>query len=100
MAQAIVISGHTLTGKTLVALGLARYLRNMGKRVSYIKPIGEVNDEDATVMKQVLGIKVGIDSIMPVARTRVSFDEFLKTGHDELLERIMKACQHRKSHPS
>lgn len=91
MAQAIVISGHTQTGKTLVALGLARYLRNMGKRVSYLKPVGEVNDEDAAVMKQVLDIEVGLDSIMPVARTRVDFDEFLKVGHDELLGRIIGA---------
>ncbi len=91
MARAIVISGHTQTGKTLVALGLARYLRNLGKRVSYLKPVGEVNDEDAAVMKQVLDIKVGIDSIMPVARTRVSFDEFLKVGHDDLLGRILGA---------
>lgn len=91
MTRAIAISGNTQTGKTLVALGLARYLRNMGKRVSYLKPVGEVNDEDAAVMKQVLDIKVGIDNIMPIARTKVDFDEFLKVGHDELLGRIIAA---------
>ncbi|MFW9918215.1 MAG: DRTGG domain-containing protein [Candidatus Thorarchaeota archaeon] len=88
MTKNIVISGETLTGKTLVALGLAKYLSKKGKRVGYFKPIGEINDDDAHVMKQILSLKSDINSLMPIARTKTSFDEFLKVGRETLLERI------------
>ncbi len=93
MTKNIVISGETLTGKTLVALGLARYLLNKGKRIGYFKPIGEVNDDDAIVMKEILSLEADLKSLMPISRTKTSFDEFLKIGKDELLSRIQKAFE-------
>lgn len=93
MTQNIVISGETLTGKTLVALGLAKYLRDLGNKVGYIKPVGGTNDEDAAVLKQVLGIEADIDSICPVVRTKASYDEFLKVGHDALLSKIKEGYE-------
>ncbi len=93
MTQNIVISGETLTGKTLVALGLAKYLQDLGNKVGYIKPVGGANDEDAAVLKQVLGIEAGIDSICPIVRTKSSYDELLRVGHDALLARITEAYE-------
>ncbi|MFW9909989.1 MAG: DRTGG domain-containing protein [Candidatus Thorarchaeota archaeon] len=91
MSKNIVISGETLTGKTLVAIGLAAYLRQKGKKVGYLKPVGSANDEDAAVMKQVLDLDPNLDVICPIIQTRSSYDEFIRIGHDELLARIKKA---------
>lgn len=92
MTKNMIISGETLTGKTLVALGFSRYLRNKGKQVGYFKPIGEITDDsDAMLMKKVLSLEHDVTSIMPIARTRTSFDEFLKIGREELLSRIHTA---------
>ena len=88
MIKNIVISGETLTGKTLVALGLAKYLRDLGKKVGYLKPVGGADDEDATVLKEVLDLNTSLESICPVVRTKASYDEFLKVGHDALLNKI------------
>ncbi len=88
MIKNIVISGETLTGKTLVALGLAKYLTDNGKKVGYLKPVGSINDEDAAVLKQVLDLDASLDSIRPVVRTKVSYDEFIKVGHEALLRKI------------
>ncbi len=89
MAVPIVISGKTLTGKTLVTLGLAKYIATSGKRVGYFKPIGEFGDDDALVMKEVLSLSHEISTIMPIERTKSSFDEFIKIGDVELEKRIM-----------
>ncbi|NHI90508.1 MAG: hypothetical protein EAX87_13390, partial [Candidatus Thorarchaeota archaeon] len=40
MTENIVISGDTLTGKTMVAIALAAKLRKDGKTVGYFKPTG------------------------------------------------------------
>ncbi|MHA2423708.1 MAG: DRTGG domain-containing protein [Candidatus Thorarchaeota archaeon] len=88
MITNIVISGETLTGKTLVALGLAKYFRDAGKKVGYLKPVGSVDDEDAAVLKKVLDLDADLESICPVVRTKTSYDEFLKVGHEVLLEKI------------
>jgi BioD-like phosphotransacetylase family protein len=71
-----------------VALGLAKYLRELGKKVSYLKPVGSADDADAAVLKEVLGLDIDLDSICPVVRTKTSYDEFLKVGHDALLNKI------------
>ncbi|MHA1771722.1 MAG: DRTGG domain-containing protein [Candidatus Thorarchaeota archaeon] len=98
MVQNIFIAGHGSTGKTLVALALAARLRAAGKTVSYFKPVGEKSyelsdaehavDEDAALMKDYLSMEQSLDAICPVVRTRVSPDEFLRVGHDDLLIRI------------
>ncbi|NHJ15003.1 MAG: phosphotransacetylase family protein [Candidatus Thorarchaeota archaeon] len=98
MPKNIVISGETLSGKTLVALGIASRLRADGKSVSYFKPVGEKSfeiststqhlDEDAVVMKEVLGMDADVKCICPIVRTLSGIDEFLKVGHDALFDEI------------
>lgn len=98
MPKNIVISGETFSGKTLVALGIASRLRAEGKSVSYFKPIGEKSygistsgqnvDEDAAIMKEILGMNADLKCICPIVRTMSGIDEFLKIGHDMLFTRI------------
>ncbi len=101
MVENIVISGDTLTGKTMVAIALAAKLREKGKSVGYFKPVGTKSyeyststddiDEDAAIMKDLLGMNQRLTCISPIVRTMSSYDELLKIGHDELMNRI-KTC--------
>jgi BioD-like phosphotransacetylase family protein len=101
MTKNIVISGETLTGKTMVALALVAKLRKEGHKVGYFKPVGSKSfeystddldvDEDAAIMKEVLGLEVDVSCVSPIIRTRSSYDELLRVGHEELLKRI-KEC--------
>ncbi len=98
MTKNIVITGETLTGKTMVALGIAARLRSAGKKVGYYKPVGQRSfelstsgqdiDEDAFLMRDVLKMKVDMECICPIVRTQSSIDEFLKFGHEDLLQKI------------
>ncbi|MHA3963713.1 MAG: DRTGG domain-containing protein [Candidatus Thorarchaeota archaeon SMTZ1-45] len=97
----IVISGDTLTGKTMVAIALAAKLKDRNNSVGYFKPVGtksyeyststEDVDEDAAIMKELLGLKHPLSSISPIVRTKSSFDELLHIGHENLLKKI-KTC--------
>ena len=101
MTKNIVISGETLTGKTLVALGVAAKLQKQGHTVGYFKPVGSKSfehssdsqdvDEDAAVMKEILELEVDVSCVCPIIRTKSSYDELLRVGHDKLLKRI-KEC--------
>lgn len=98
MVANIVISGDTLTGKTMVAIALAAKLKQTGKSVGYFKPVGtksfeyststEDVDEDAAIMKDLLGLEHPLSMISPIVRTNSSYDELLRIGHDELIKRI------------
>jgi BioD-like phosphotransacetylase family protein len=100
MAKNIVISGYSLTGKTMVAMAIAAKLRAQGKRVAYFKPVGDRSyqysekmkdiDEDAAVMKEVLGMKTDVSCITPIVRARSSYDELLRIGRDTLLKKIRR----------
>ncbi|MHA1654039.1 MAG: DRTGG domain-containing protein [Candidatus Thorarchaeota archaeon] len=100
MDQEILIAGRSSTGKTLLALALAARARERGKRVSYFKPTGErrypfddsvVVDPDALLMKEHLSLPFEPSVINPIVRTRSSYDEFLRVGHEELLSRLRES---------
>ena len=98
MAKNIVISGDTVTGKTMVAIGLAARLKSAGKSVGYFKPSGtksyihstadEDVDEDAALMKELLGMQERLSCICPIVRHMSSYDELLRIGTDALIEKI------------
>jgi len=100
MVENIVISGDTLTGKTMVAIALAAKLKEKGKSVGYFKPSGTKSyehstgsddvDEDSAIMKELLGMEQSLSCICPIVRTMSSYDELLRIGHDELMKRIQK----------
>ena len=98
MTENIVISGNTLTGKTMVAIALAARLKEKGKSVGYFKPAGtksyehstssEDVDEDAAIMKELLELEHSLSCICPIVRTNSSYDELLSVGHDKLMKKI------------
>jgi len=99
MTENIMISGQTLSGKTMVAIAIASKMREKGNSVGYFKPVGKKSfershdydvdvDEDALVMKDVLNLSTELGCICPVVRTHSSYDEFLRIGHDDLLAEI------------
>ncbi|MCL6612085.1 MAG: phosphotransacetylase family protein [Peptococcaceae bacterium] len=65
------VIGYPGSGKTMVALGLALKFRQEGKKVSYFKPVGipmrasGQEDEDAVLMKEILGLENPISDIVP-----------------------------------
>ncbi|MFW9799360.1 MAG: phosphotransacetylase family protein [Candidatus Thorarchaeota archaeon] len=101
MTKNIVISGETLSGKTMVALAIAAKLQKKGHKVGYFKPVGFKSfehskesldvDEDAAVMKEVLDLDAEISCICPIVRTKSSYDELIRVGREALVERI-KEC--------
>ncbi|TFG26727.1 phosphotransacetylase family protein [Candidatus Thorarchaeota archaeon] len=103
MAKNIVISGDTVTGKTMVAIGLAGRLKAKGKSIAYFKPSGtksyihstsdEDVDEDAALMKELLGMNERLSCICPIVRHMSSFDELLRVGNDALLTKIQTCYQ-------
>lgn len=103
LAKNIVISGDTVTGKTMVAIGLAGRLKDKGKSVGYFKPSGtksyihsstdEDVDEDAALMKELLGMEERLSCICPIVRHMSSFDELLRIGTDALLDKIQYCYQ-------
>lgn len=98
MAKNIVITGDTVTGKTMVAIALASKLRADKKSVGYFKPSGiksyihstsdEDVDEDAAVMKDILGMKERLSCICPIVRHLSSYDELIRIGEEKLKEKV------------
>ncbi len=91
MVANIVVSGETLTGKTMVVLALAKHLKEKGMKVGYLKPVGRQDDEDAAVMKQVLDMDTPTEVICPIHRIGSSFDELLKIGAKKLQEQLAQS---------
>lgn len=101
MARNIVVTGEAGTGKTMVALAIAMGLRAKGKKVGYFKPAGEKSfkrskdgmsiDEDAAIMKDVLGLEADAGSICPIPQSHTSFDELAKIGTADLKAKIQES---------
>ena len=101
MVKNIVISGDTLTGKTMVAIALAAILKKKGHSVGYFKPVGTKSyehstdttdvDEDAAIMKELLGLEQNLTCICPVVRTKSCYDELIRIGYDKLM-RMIEEC--------
>ncbi len=87
--------GTQRSGKTAVALGLALKFKEAGLKVSYIKPVGmpgtpySEGDEDAILMKSVLGLKQDISTIVPVSAGFSYLSIF--DVNEKKVERVMNA---------
>ncbi len=66
------IMGAEASGKTTIGVGLALFLKKKGLRLGYFKPIGsshwptQQEDEDAVLLKDVLGLASNLKSISPL----------------------------------
>lgn len=68
--KSLYIMGSAGSGKTVMAVGLAQKFKQEGLKVSYFKPVGSSTaagkaDEDAVLMKDLLGMDVPLDTIVP-----------------------------------
>ena len=88
MSQKPSIYVHSITkfcGKTAICLGLARKFEKEGYKVGYFKPVGwemalgpvgERIDEDAQLMRNILGLDAPLEAIVPI----VLGSRFLEEG--------------------
>jgi BioD-like phosphotransacetylase family protein len=95
-----VASPSRLAGKSVLIISLAQLAMEKGMRVGYFKPVsgvcvpgsgGELVDEDSETMRQILGLKAGVE----VCPFRVCGGGFLEYGLGEdpsrLRERILES---------
>lgn len=72
MVKILYIMGTEASGKTTVGVGLALFLKKKGIKLGYLKPIGSSHwptqneDEDAILLKEVLGLTCSLDSVSPL----------------------------------
>lgn len=71
MAKSLFVMGQYGSGKTAIVLALALKLRDMGVKVGYYKPVWTPTavvagvDDDAVLMKEILGLKLPPERISP-----------------------------------
>lgn len=74
--KALYIVGTGGSGKTALCVALALKLVDEGRKVAYFKPIGNVGgsagrqDEDAVLMKELLGMRCRLSRSCPSPRAR------------------------------
>jgi len=66
-----VVASEEAVGKTVIGVGVGKYLLGDGKKVGFVKPIiadkkPEGSDRDAAFMKQVLALPEPVDSLCPL----------------------------------
>jgi len=97
-----VVSTSHLSGKTALCLGLAVSFQSLGRKVGYFKPIGarteeSEEDDDAVLMKQVLGLNEPLETICPVRLSRDFLEEYSRIGMTKIREEIFssyrEACE-------
>ncbi|MCL0032727.1 DRTGG domain-containing protein [Peptococcaceae bacterium] len=91
------ITGTAGSAKTIMALGLALKFKEEGMRVSYFKPVGittstsVTEDDDGILMKEVLGMKQPLDTIVPFITSPFYLTKFRQFGNPE--DRIVSAFE-------
>jgi BioD-like phosphotransacetylase family protein len=89
-------------GKTAICLGLVKRFRAAGYKVGYFKPVGwemaqgprgERIDEDAQLMKDVLGIDAPLETIVPVVLGSRFLEEGARAEIGAYEKRILRAYE-------
>lgn len=90
-------------GKTIVSLGLLSVLRKMGKKVGYMKPVGQQYrivdgrkiDKDAILMKKIFNFKSKLSSMSPIAIPSGFTENYILHGKRlSLVNKIQRAYKH------
>ena len=102
MKSIYVTSLERYSGKTAICLALGKRLKADGFSVGYLKPLslqpwrvsGEIADEDATFVKEILGLDIDPWKLSPVVVTPEFLIHHLSEGGDsDLMERVISAVQ-------
>lgn len=96
-----IASTEELSGKSVVTVALSLIAKDLGKKVGYFKPIGlgstigekgELLDEDAETMKQILDLKAKSGDICPVVLKKNTFlEEFKEKGIPQFAKKIVSS---------
>jgi BioD-like phosphotransacetylase family protein len=102
MKTLYVTSVERYSGKTAVCLALGKRFQEDGHKVGYLKPLsiqpwlegGKIVDQDATFVKDVLGLDTPLSELSPVVVTQ----ELLKAqisgkGTDDLIPKVQAAAE-------
>ena len=90
---------NDFSGKSMLAMALAMRLKAEGYKVGYMKPLGKATsshegmavDEDAVLMKELLGLEESVEDICPVALTQDIFIKAMQGADLKLAEKITEA---------
>ena len=103
MAALYVTSVEPYSGKTAIALGLAKLLQAKGKRVGYMKPLstqpwrradGQLADEDTDFVRRTLGLGADLVPESPVIVTSATLRKRLDTGDGgDLADQVKRAAE-------
>ena len=81
MVALYVVSAEEAAGKTAICAGLGKFLQGNGKKVGFLKPVGERSgaDGDAAFLKRVLGLPEAVETLCPPAndagKIRTAYDQ-------------------------
>lgn len=92
---------NEFSGKGMLAMVLAMRLKAEGYRIGYMKPLGKCTsycegkaiDQDAELMKEVLGLDDPLEDICPVTMTQDIFIKALRGTDLGLADRVTSAFQ-------
>ncbi len=103
MAALYVTSIEPYSGKTAIALGLAKQLQAKSKRVGYLKPLstqpwrradGQLVDEDTDFVRRTLGLGPDLAPESPVIVTTAVLRKRLETGDvGDLVDQVKRAAE-------
>ena len=87
------------SGKSMITMGLGLHLREQGRKVGYLKPVGRspmaqqgrLADGDVEFMKRVLSLDEPLDEMCPVVITQDLVNQGLRGDLPDVLPRIQEA---------
>jgi len=97
-----IASTERFSGKSALCIGLGGYYRRRGYALGYLKPVStsdrvlpeRTSDEDASFMKQVLGLSEPVEILAPVTLTSLAVEAILKgEGPIDYRERLKAAYE-------
>ncbi len=93
--KSLYVIGSSGSGKTAICVGLALKFKERGINVSYFKPVGNVagvsdrDDKDAVLMKELLGMDMPLNEIVPLVTGPFYLTKFQKSKAN--LEAVQRA---------
>ena len=104
MTRLLVTSTESGTGKTAIAIALARIAQKQGKTVAYMKPkgtspesaVGKTRDQDPALAREVLSLDAEMHELEPIVYSPTFVKEAIRGREDpeQLRTRITDAFEH------